>query len=250
MEKNYCIAILVQNKNRRLDCNFLIFIGGNMKLKKMEISERVVQRLTEYLSILKEVRKQYNEINSIELAKIMNTTSAQVRKDLSTFGEFGVRGKGYDIDNLIGIITKILGIDKINNVIIVGHGKMGEMLSSNLDVLGEGFKIVGIFDKDKNKIGKTAANNLIVQDIQNVDEFIKNMKNNSDTRIEMAILAVVKEQAQIAAEGLVKSGISAILNMTTYKLELDKNIKVVDMDISAKLQELNFWRINNISEKI
>lgn len=221
-----------------------------MKLKKMEISERVVQRLTEYLSILKEVRKQYNEINSIELAKIMNTTSAQVRKDLSTFGEFGVRGKGYDIDNLIEIITKILGIDKINNVIIVGHGKMGEMLSSNLNVLGEGFKIVGIFDKDKNKIGKTAANNLIVQDIKNVDEFIKNMKNNSDTRIEMAILAVVKEQAQIAAEGLVKSGISAILNMTTYKLELDKNIKVVDMDISAKLQELNFWRINNISEKI
>ena len=221
-----------------------------MKLKKMEISERVVQRLTEYLSILKEVRKQYNEINSIELAKIMNTTSAQVRKDLSTFGEFGVRGKGYDIDNLIEIITKILGIDKINNVIIVGHGKMGEMLSSNLDVLGEGFKIVGIVDKDKNKIGKTAANNLIVQDIQNVDEFIKNMKNNSDIRIEMAILAVVKEQAQIAAEGLVKSGISAILNMTTYKLELDKNIKVVDMDISAKLQELNFWRINNISEKI
>ena len=221
-----------------------------MKLKKMEISERVVQRLTEYLSILKEVRKQYNEINSIELAKIMNTTSAQVRKDLSTFGEFGVRGKGYDIDNLIEIITKILGIDKINNVIIVGHGKMGEMLSSNLDVLGEGFKIVGIFNKDKNKIGKTAANNLIVQDIQNVDKFIKNMKNNSDTRIEMAILAVVKEQAQIAAEGLVKSGISAILNMTTYKLELDKNIKVVDMDISAKLQELNFWRINNISEKI
>ena len=221
-----------------------------MKLKKMEISERVVQRLTEYLSILKEVRKQYNEINSIELAKIMNTTSAQVRKDLSTFGEFGVRGKGYDIDNLIEIITKILGIDKINNVIIVGHGKMGEMLSSNLDVLGEGFKIVGIFDKDKNKIGKITANNLIVQDIQNVGEFIKNMKNDSDTRIDMAILAVVKEQAQIAAEGLVKSGISAILNMTTYKLELDENVKVVDMDISAKLQELNFWRINNISEKI
>ena len=78
-----------------------------MKLKKLEISERVVQRLTEYLSILKEARKQDNEINSIELAKIMNTTSAQVRKDLSTFGEFGVRGKGYDIDNLIEIITKI-----------------------------------------------------------------------------------------------------------------------------------------------
>ena len=216
-----------------------------MKLKKLEISERVVQRLTEYLSILKEARKQDNEINSIELAKIMNTTSAQVRKDLSTFGEFGVRGKGYDVDNLIEIITEILGFDKINNVIIVGHGKMGEMLSSNLDVLGEGFKIVGIFDKDSNKIGKVAANDLIVQDIRNVGEFIKNMKNDSNTKIDMAILAVVKEQAQIAAEGLVKNGISAILNMTTYKLELGENVKVVDMDISAKLQELNFWRINN-----
>ena len=216
-----------------------------MRLKKLEISERVVQRLTEYLSILKEARKQDNEINSIELAKIMNTTSAQVRKDLSTFGEFGVRGKGYDVDKLIEIITEILGIDKINNVIIVGHGKMGEMLSSNLDVLGEGFKIVGIFDKDSNKIGKIAANDLIVQDIRNVGEFIKNMKNDSNTKIDMAILAVVKEQAQIAAEGLVKNGISAILNMTTYKLELGENVKVVDMDISAKLQELNFWRINN-----
>jgi len=216
-----------------------------MKLKKLEISERVVQRLTEYLSILKEARKQDNEINSIELAKIMNTTSAQVRKDLSTFGEFGVRGKGYDVDKLIEIITEILGIDKINNVIIVGHGKMGEMLSSNLDVLGEGFKIVGIFDKDSNKIGKIAANDLIVQDIRNVGEFIKNMKNDSNTKIDMAILAVVKEQAQIAAEGLVKNGISAILNMTTYKLELGENVKVVDMDISAKVQELNFWRINN-----
>ena len=216
-----------------------------MKLKKLEISERVVQRLTEYLSILKEARKQDNEINSIELAKIMNTTSAQVRKDLSTFGEFGVRGKGYDVDKLIEIITEILGIDKINNIIIVGHGKMGEMLSSNLDVLGEGFKIVGIFDKDSNKIGKKAANDLIVQDIRNVGEFIKNMKNDSNTKIDMAILAVVKEQAQIAAEGLVKNGISAILNMTTYKLELGENVKVVDMDISAKLQELNFWRINN-----
>ena len=228
-----------------IDYNFLIFAGGNMRLKKLEISERVVQRLTEYLSILKEARKQDSEINSIELAKIMNTTSAQVRKDLSTFGEFGVRGKGYDIDNLIEIITRILGIDKTNDVIIVGHGKMGEMLSSNLDVLGEGFKIIGIFDKDNDKIGKMTANNLVVQDIRNIGEFIKNIKNDSNIKINMAILAVVKEQAQIAAEGLVKNGISAILNMTTCKLELDKNVKVVDMDISAKLQELNFWRINN-----
>ena len=212
-----------------------------MKFKKLEISEKVIQRLTEYLSILKDIQKYENEINSIELAKIMNTTSAQVRKDLSTFGDFGVRGKGYDISKLIEIIEDILGINRVNNVIIVGHGKMGEMISSNSNVLGKGFQIVGIFDKDKDKIGKVVSENLEIRDVNDVKEFRENFCGEVDT----AILAVVKEQAQIAAEGLVKNGISAILNMTTCKLELDKNVKVVDMDISAKLQELNFWRINN-----
>jgi len=211
-----------------------------MKFKKLEISEKVIQRLTEYLSILKDVQKYENEINSIELSKIMNTTSAQVRKDLSTFGDFGVRGKGYDISKLIEIIEDILGINKVNNVIIVGHGKMGEMISSNRNVLGKGFQIVGIFDKDKNKIGKVVSDNLEIRDVSDVKEFRENFCGEVDT----AILAVVKEQAQFAAEQLVKNGIKAILNMTTYKLELGSDITVVNIDISAKLQELNFWRLN------
>ena len=211
-----------------------------MKLKKMEISDRVVQRLTEYLSILKEVRKYEDGINSIELSKIMDTTSAQVRKDLSTFGEFGVRGKGYDIDKLIEIIEDILGINKVNDLIVVGYGKRGEMITSNSKVLGKGFRIVGVFDNDPKKIDQEISGNLKIQNVEEVEEFIKSSSN----RVETAILSVVKGQAQTAAEKLVKNGIKAILNMTTYKLELPKNIVVVNMDISAKLQELNFWRIN------
>ena len=211
-----------------------------MKSKKMEISDRVVQRLTEYLSILKEVRKYEDGINSIELSKIMDTTSAQVRKDLSTFGEFGVRGKGYDIDKLIEIIEDILGINKVNDLIVVGYGKMGEMITSNSKVLGKGFRIVGVFDNDPKKINQEISGNLKIQNVEEVEEFIKSSSN----RVETAILSVVKGQAQTAAEKLVKNGIKAILNMTTYKLELPKNIVVVNMDISAKLQELNFWRIN------
>jgi redox-sensing transcriptional repressor rex len=211
-----------------------------MKLKKMEISDRVVQRLTEYLSILKEVRKYEDGINSIELSKIMDTTSAQVRKDLSTFGEFGVRGKGYDIDKLIEIIEDILGINKVNDLIVVGYGKMGEMITSNSKVMGKGFRIVGVFDNDPKKIDQEISGNLKIQNVDEVEDFIKNSSN----KVETAILSVVKEQAQTAAEKLVKNGIKAILNMTTYKLELPKNVVVVNMDISAKLQELNFWRIN------
>lgn len=211
-----------------------------MKLKKMEISDRVVQRLTEYLSILKEVRKYEDGINSIELSKIMDTTSAQVRKDLSTFGEFGVRGKGYDIDKLIEIIEDILGINKVNDLIVVGYGKMGEMITSNSKVMGKGFRIVGVFDNDPQKINQEISGNLKIQNVDEVEDFIKNSTN----KVETAILSVVKGQAQTAAEKLVKNGIKAILNMTTYKLELPKNVVVVNMDISAKLQELNFWRIN------
>ena len=211
-----------------------------MKLKKLELSDRVVQRLTEDLSILKEVRKYEDGINSIELSKIMDTTSAQVRKDLSTFGEFGVRGKGYDIDKLIEIIEDILGINKVNDLIVVGYGKMGEMITSNSKVMGKGFRIVGVFDNDPQKINHEIPGNLKIQNVDEVEDFIKNSSN----KVETAILSVVKEQAQTAAEKLVKNGIKAILNMTTYKLELPKNIVVVNMDISAKLQELNFWRIN------
>ena len=211
-----------------------------MKLKKMEISDRVVQRLTEYLSILKEVRKYEDGINSIELSKIMDTTSAQVRKDLSTFGEVGVRGKGYDIDKLIEIIEDILGINKVNDLIVVGYGKMGEMITSNSKVMGKGFRIVGVFDNDPQKIDQEISGNLKIQNVDEVEDFIKNSPN----KVETAILSVVKGQAQTAAEKLVKNGIKAILNMTTYKLELPKNVVVVNMDISAKLQELNFWRIN------
>ncbi len=211
-----------------------------MKLKKMDISDRVVQRLTEYLSILKEVRKYEEGINSIELSKIMDTTSAQVRKDLSTFGEFGVRGKGYDVDKLIEIIEDILGINRVNSVIVVGYGKMGEMITLNSKVLGKGFKIVGVFDKDTEKIGKRITGNLEIQNINKIEDFVR----ESPEKIETAILSVLKDQAQVAAEKLIRNGITAILNMTTYKLELPKNIVVVNMDISAKLQELNFWRLN------
>ena len=93
--------------------------------RNKEVSDRVVQRMTDYLTILVELAKSEEFVNSIELAKIMGTTSAQVRKDLSTFGEFGVRGKGYEINSLVDVIEKILSINVMNNVIIVGHGRMG-----------------------------------------------------------------------------------------------------------------------------
>ena len=208
-----------------------------MKLKRDDISDRVIQRLTKYLSILHDMKKYEEYINSSELSKIMNTTSAQIRRDLSTFGEFGIRGKGYDIENLISIIERILGIDRINKVILVGHGKVGEMLTSNTEVLGKSFNIVEVFDKSPSKVGKEIKDlNIKINDIKDIDSDLG--KINVDT----AILSVIKEQAQIVTDILVKNHIKGILNFTTYKLETPDDVAVVDVNISANLQELNFWK--------
>ncbi|MBE2989186.1 redox-sensing transcriptional repressor Rex [Sneathia sp. DSM 16630] len=202
-----------------------------------DISSRMVTRITEYLTILYEVSKYEKKINSLDLAIKMDSTAAQVRKDLSTFGEFGVRGKGYDIEKLIEILEHILGIDKKNKLILVGYGKMGSMLVSNSVVLGKGFEIVEVFDKDKEKIGqKTEGLDIIVKGSDEMDEYIKKYNINQ------AILAVNKEEAQAVAKQLVKSGIKGILNLTAFKIELPREIAVISVDISAKLQELNFWR--------
>ena len=208
-----------------------------MKLKRDDISDRVIQRLTKYLSILHDMKKYEEYINSSELSKIMNTTSAQIRRDLSTFGEFGIRGKGYDIENLISIIERTLGIDRINKVILVGHGKVGEMLTSNTEVLGKSFNIVEVFDKSPSKVGKEIKDlNIKIKDIKDIDSDLG--KINVDT----AILSVIKEQAQIVTDILVKNHIKGILNFTTYKLETPDDVAVVDVNISANLQELNFWK--------
>ena len=208
-----------------------------MKLKRDDISDRVIQRLTKYLSILHDMKKYEEYINSSELSKIMNTTSAQIRRDLSTFGEFGIRGKGYDIENLISIIERILGIDRINKVILVGHGKVGEMLTSNTEVLGKSFNIVEVFDKSPSKVGKEIKDlNIKIKDIKDIDSDLGKIN------VDIAILSVIKEQAQIVTDILIKNNIKGILNFTTYKLETPDDVAVVDVNISANLQELNFWK--------
>lgn len=208
-----------------------------MKETLKDISSRTVTRLTEYLGILNDIIKNQETINSIDLAKIMDTTSAQVRKDLSTFGEFGVRGKGYDIKKLIEHIEEILGISKVNDVILIGYGNMGHMISSNKDMLGKGFNLIGVFDGDDRKVNTCVLDtDLIVMSMKELESFVQTKK------ITTAILCVTSESAQNVTNDLVKYGITGILNLTASKLAPNPNLSVVNVDISAKLQELNFWK--------
>ncbi len=205
-------------------------------MKEEKISPKVIERLTKYLRCLENLIPD-DYISSEDLAEKMGFTAAQVRKDLSNFGEFGVRGKGYQVRTLYKDIERILGINKNNNVIIVGFGRLGSALLSEPEFTKESFKIIGIFDNSTDKIGKK-VNGIKIEDIKKIGEAITTFAD----KIDIAILTVPKSVAQDIADFLVKEGIKAILNFAPLKLDVPKDVFVENIDLYAKLQELNYWK--------
>lgn len=204
-------------------------------MTKNRISPRVIERLTKYLRCLSNLELD-DFISSEGLAKKMGYTAAQVRKDLSNFGEFGIRGKGYQIKSLCEDIEKILGINKINKMILVGVGRLGEALLSEPEFTNKNFNLVGVFEKSEEKIG----NEIQGLTIKNIDTLKTFLEENKD--VEMAIITVPKKVAQELATNLVEFGIKAILNFAPTKLDLPKEISIENIDLYAKLQVLNYWK--------
>ena len=204
-------------------------------MKEQRISPKVIERLTKYLRCLENL-PQEDFISSEELAEKMGFTAAQVRKDLSNFGEFGVRGKGYQVRTLHSDIEKILGVHKTNNVIIVGLGRLGGALFSEPEFTKESFNIVGLFDNSPNKIG-TEISGIKIRDTKDLAYFVESKEG-----VETAILTVPKIAAQEITDTLVKHGIRAILNFAPVQLNVPENVVVENIDLYAKLQELNYWK--------
>ncbi len=204
-------------------------------MKEQKISPKVIERLTKYLRCLENL-PQEDYISSEDLAEKMGFTAAQVRKDLSNFGEFGVRGKGYQVRTLHSDIEKILGVHKTNNVIIIGLGRLGSALFAEPEFTKESFNIVGLFDNSKDKIG-SEINGIKIRDTKDLQYFIESKEG-----IETAILTVPKGAAQDITDTLVKYGIRAILNFAPIQLNVPEKVVVENIDLYAKLQELNYWK--------
>ena len=207
----------------------------NIRTQKNTISSRVIERLTKYLRCLEDLSPEYY-ISSEELAYKMGFTAAQIRKDLSNFGEFGIRGKGYQIRTLYNDIERILGVHKTNNVIVIGAGRLGGALVSEPEFTKESFNIIGIFDNSPNKIG-TDINGIKIRDIKEIPYFLK-----AKDRVDVAILTVPKKVAQQIATSIIESGVRSILNFAPINLEVPENVVVKNIDLYAKLQELNYWK--------
>lgn len=206
-------------------------------MKSEKISELTTNRLSVYLRCLNTLSAAgIKTISSQELAEQFNLNSAQIRKDLGYFGEFGVRGVGYFVDDLSKQITKILGLDKPHRVGIVGAGRLGTALSNYNGFSKSSFSVVALFDNDRTKIGqRIGANDLVVYDVQKIARIVEAEK------IDVGVIAVPARAAQRVLNQIMAAGIKAVLNFAPAPLTARLGVKVKTVDLTTSLESLSYF---------
>lgn len=202
------------------------------------VPQPTLQRLVVYYRYLKKLAEMDEEkvVCSKKMGEDVGTSSAQVRKDLSYFGEFGCKGVGYEVSTLMRCLERILGVNKRWKVVLVGAGNLGRALVNYQGFNRLGIEIVEAFDNDLDKIGNRVGK-LAVKNDKEMELIIR--KNN----IKLAILAVPGEEAQQVARRLVAAGIRAIWNFAPELLRLPADIHVYDENLATSLVTL-IYKLN------
>ncbi len=211
-------------------------------MKRKNIPSVTINRLSIYHRCLEKLIENIDKgklkyISSFEIAEITGMNSAQIRKDLAYFGEFGKRGIGYPLIGLSRELKKILGLDKKWSVIIAGAGNLGKALVNYKGFLKKGFIIKGIFDNNPSKIGKK-LDHIFIYDIKEVEKFIQS------ENINIGILVVPANSAQEVADKMVAGGIKAILNFAPTHIVLPPEIKIHNVDLSIEFEGLTYYLIS------
>ncbi|MBP5224928.1 MAG: redox-sensing transcriptional repressor Rex [Lachnospiraceae bacterium] len=198
------------------------------------ISRAVIRRLPRYYRYLEELKnRKVERVSSQELADMMNVTASQIRQDLNHFGGFGQQGYGYKVNYLYAEIGKILGIDRITKIILIGAGNLGQALANYTNYRQRGFCIEAIFDIDPNKIGNTVQG-LTVRSIDTLEDYIR------ENQVDIATITIPKEQAVKVADRLVKAGIKAIWNFAHTDLQVPSDVAVENVHLSESLMNLSY----------
>lgn len=204
-------------------------------MKQTKISEAVVKRLPIYLRNLMHMQQMgIHTVSSQQLGKVLNLNPAQIRKDLASFGEFGKKGIGYDVDYLVEKIRHILKLDQEIPVALVGAGHLGHAISNYNAYLKDNMRIVAIFDADPSKLGKEIAG-LKIQPLEELNRTI------ADKKIRLAIITVPASAAQKVADQLFSAGIEGILNFAPVNIRTDRDVKIYNADVTSSLQSLAFY---------
>lgn len=205
-------------------------------MKKEKISELTTNRLSVYLRCLNELAAAgIKTVSSQELAEQFNLNSAQIRKDLGYFGEFGVRGTGYFINDLRNHLTKILGLDQPHRVGIVGAGRLGRALANYNGLEKSSFTVVALFDNDTSKIGERTRSGVEVFDVKRIATVVR------DEQIDVAVIAVPARGAQRVLNQVMAAGVKAILNFAPAPLKARLGVKVKTVDLTTSLESLSYF---------
>lgn len=200
-----------------------------------QIPRIIIGRLPLYLRALSRLKKDgFHYASSRELGKLLDISAAQIRKDLSHFGELGKRGKGYEIDFLINKLNQILNTDTVWKMIVIGAGDLGSGLTRYGGFLNRGFKVDAIFDVDPEKIGRQIGG-LVVKDILEMCDYV------AKEEIQIAVLAIPAMDAQNVIDDLVEVGITAILNYAPIYIKTPDGVQIEHIDPAVHLQKLSYF---------
>ena len=198
------------------------------------IPNPAVRRLSLYLRQLEASnRKGRRTISSKQLGESLRLTDAQVRKDLAYFGQFGHPGIGYRVEDLIGQLRKILGTDRIWNVLLVGAGNIGRALCSYRGFAAKGFAVVAVLDNDPGKVGRKLGS-FTVRPLSEMATAAQQLD------AKLAILAVPADSAQDVADQLIAAGIRGLLNFAPVSLSVPPSVAVNAVDVAVQLEQLAF----------
>ncbi|MCA9961601.1 MAG: redox-sensing transcriptional repressor Rex [Chloroflexota bacterium] len=201
-----------------------------------EIPDIVIGRLPIYLRELRRLQAEHDKLttSSHELGERLGISSAQIRKDLSHFGEFGKQGTGYHIGYLVDQLCQILHLDQVWPVVLVGAGSLGTALAYYDGFRPRGFEIRWIFDTDPSKIGHE-INGMCIQAISELEETIARHK------IAVAIIATPASAAQEVTDFLIESGIKAILSYAPLHLSAPAGVHISYSDPVTELQRMTYY---------
>lgn len=200
------------------------------------ISELTIARLSIYLRCVEQLEAlQIETVSSQELARRFNLNSAQIRKDLAYFGEFGVRGVGYNVRELRRYLLEILGLNREHRVVIVGAGNLGIALCHYSRFASESFLVVGVLDSNPQKIGEQTPAGLLVEDADRLPEIVQ------QRRVEIGVITTPPESAQRVCDRMAAAHLRAVLNFAPVQVKGPAGLLIRSVDLRIHLEELSFY---------
>jgi redox-sensing transcriptional repressor len=204
-------------------------------MKDSSVPDIVVGRLPLYLRAIQSMRQEGQQVTSSQdLGKVLGISAAQIRKDLSQFGEFGKQGTGYNIEYLCEQIQKILKVDRVWDVAVIGAGDIGSALARYQGFTNRGFQVTLVFDSNPQKIGQQEGTHII----QESAEMVRSIKKAG---VKIAMIAVPADQAQKVADQLIEAGVKAILNYSPTSISVPKDTCLQYIDPATHLQHMTYY---------